>query len=70
MKHIAPWRLSREEIVSLSPVELHRNPTLAELLAAAPVDESEADDVNDSAQCPVAPGVSRPSTRDLKDRAM
>lgn len=48
MEQIKPWYESREEIVSLSPVELKRNPSLAELLAEAPVDESEADDGDDS----------------------
>lgn len=49
MKQTKSWYESREEIVSLSPVELKRNPSLVELLAEAPADESEADDVNDSA---------------------
>lgn len=49
MKQIKSWDSFREEIVQLSSVvELHRNPTLAELLAAAPVepvgDEDDGDD--------------------------
>ena len=49
MKQIKSWHEFREEIVSLSSIELKRNPTLAELLAAAPIDEVEPDSDSDDA---------------------
>lgn len=49
MKQIKSWHEFRQEIVSLSTIELKRNPTLAELLAAAPPlpaqdEDSDGDD--------------------------
>ena len=49
MKQIKSWHEFRQEIVSLSTIELKRNPTLAELLAAAPIDEVEPDPDDDVA---------------------
>lgn len=43
MKEIRTWEDFRKDLIALSTVELRQNPTLAELLAAAPVDEVEPD---------------------------
>lgn len=43
MKEIRTWEDFRSGIIALSTVELRQNPTLAELLAAAPVEDVEQD---------------------------